>query len=154
MKPALLHCWMRIHLKSVPRLLHHLRLIRDLSVLAHEESMLFYYSNALSLHERAYHLEVAIYGTDSPAAAARWLHMGHCATLEQRAPAAHEFYSSALEYHKSILNDHADLRLIQNHLYIGRSFNSARERKDGGRNRWNSPPIRWCRRWEERCTRV
>ena len=114
---------------SAPRtawelLIRQLRYIRDLTMLAHEESVLFYYQNAIDLHTRAYALEVSLYSANSLGAASRWLHLGHVSAANQQPKEAHEYYESALQYHKNALMDHADLRLLQSHYYSGLSHNA------------------------------
>lgn len=106
-------------------LLHHLHHVRDLSLLAHQESALFYYSNSLQLHTRCLELERTLYGPTSFATASRQFFLATVTLLNQRFKDAQPMYAQALESHKQLVGaDQRDLRLVRAHFKQGQSLNS------------------------------
>jgi len=113
--------------------LQQLKLVRDLSLLAHQEGVLMYPSNALDLADRARQLEAGLFGADSVAVAARLMSQGHLHTVAQAAKPAAALYSQSLELHKVLLPSSTDLRLALAHFHAGKSHNSLGRGRAGKR---------------------
>lgn len=119
------------------RVVHQLKLIRDLSVLSHMESMSFYFDNAHSLSEQASGLEAGLYGRDSLAVAARTMLDASMDAASQRPADSASGYAAALELHKSLLGSglagSTDLRWVYAQYYSGKSSNAAGRGRTGKR---------------------
>jgi hypothetical protein len=116
------------------RVLQQLKLVRDLSLLAHQECVMMYPSNALDLAQRAGQLEAGLFGEDSVGVAARRLGQGHLHLLAQSWKPAAQFYAQALELHKVLLPSVTDLRLVLAHFHAGKSYNSLGRGRAGKRS--------------------